>query len=53
MNTTREVYEKLNKEEYIQVGDLISLDPFSNKVKLAKNKFNDPDKQVIRGLYKN
>lgn len=48
-----EPYKKLNENEDIQVGDLISLEPIPNKVKLAKNGLKKKDDQVIRYLYKN
>ena len=40
-------YKKLNEDEKIEVGDIISLDPISNKVKLACNKFRNKDEEVI------
>ena len=48
-----ETYKKLYEDENIQIGDIISLDPISNKVRLAYNRFLRPDKQIIRGMYKN
>lgn len=40
-------YRQLYEEENIQVGDILSLDPISNRVKLSFNKFLDKDEQVI------
>lgn len=41
------MYNKLNANEPINIGDLISLDPISSKVYRSKNKFNCLDKHVI------
>lgn len=41
-------YRKLYEEENIQVGDVISLDPISNRVILSFNSSKSRDEQVIR-----
>lgn len=43
-------YRKLYEEENIQVGDIISLEPITNRVKLSFNRGNEKDEQVIRYL---
>ena len=40
-------YKKLYEEENIEVGDIISLDPIANRVKLSFNRINKKDEQVI------
>lgn len=40
-------YKKLNDNEIVSIGDIISLDPISNRVKLAFNRVNYKDEQVI------
>lgn len=46
-------YKKYNPTEKIKVGDIISLEPNSNTVKLAFNKGKNQDKEIIRNLFKN
>ena len=41
-------YEQLFEDEKIEVGDIISIDSISNKVRLARDGFLKEDKQVIR-----
>lgn len=40
-------YNKLYEDEIINIGDIISLDPISNCVKLSFNTFKKKDEQVI------
>ena len=40
-------YKKLYEEENIQIGDIISLDPIANRVKLSFNKINKKDERII------
>ena len=40
-------YKKLYEEENIEVGDIISLDPIANRVKLSFNRINKKDEQII------
>lgn len=46
-------YEKLYKDDVICIGDIVSIDPIQNKVRLAFNTFKERDKYVIRYMYKN
>ena len=48
-----EFYKQDNPTEPIKVGDIISLDPNTNKVKRAFNRGKKQDQQIIRYLYKN
>ena len=45
-------YKKLYEEENIQTGDIISLDPIANRVKLSFNRINKKDEQVIMEVLK-
>ena len=45
-----EYYKQDNPTEPIKVGDIISLDPNTNKVKRAFNKDKKQDQQIIRYL---
>lgn len=40
-------YRKLDEDQVIEVGDIISLDPISNRVKLSFNRGKRKDEQVI------
>lgn len=40
-------YRKLDENQIINPGDLVSLDPFANRVKLSLNGFKHKDEQVI------
>ena len=45
-----EYYKQDNQTEPIKVGDIISLNPNTNKVKRAFNKGKMQDQQIIRYL---